>query len=99
MTHQAPLIPTRHAPDIWRRYRLPSSRAINEAAWEDARARGAPVGTCRAGPPGGPTCGGYIEPGEPYGDHRRMFPGRCATCRHETAAPGPAPAPARKARR
>lgn len=91
MTHQAPLIPTRHAPDIWRRFRMPNSHAINSAPWEDARARHQPVGTCR-NLPAGKQCGGYLYPGQPYPVGRRDFyPTVCATCGNETAAPGPAP--------
>lgn len=97
MTHQQPLIPTRHAPDIWRKFRLPSSRAINAAPWEDARAQGHPVGTCR-NQTGQKTCGGNLQPGKPYDVGRRQFfPTKCAVCGNETAAPGPAP-PRRKAR-
>lgn len=93
MTHQAPLIPSRHTPDIWKKYRLPSSRFVNEAAWEDARRQKRAVGTCHATAPTGKQCGGDIEPGQPYAaGARRMFPAVCATCGHETAAPGPAPA-------
>ena len=41
-----------------------------------------------AGPPARPQCGGYLMPGEPYGA-RAMYPTTCASCGHETAAPGP----------
>ncbi|MEU8264457.1 hypothetical protein AB0C02_28025 [Micromonospora sp. NPDC048999] len=91
MTQQAPLIPTRHGPDIWRRFRLTGSHHINAAAWEDARAQRHPVGTCR-NLTSDKACGGNLDPGQPYDVGRRQFfPTRCGTCGHETAAPGPAP--------
>ncbi|SCL32071.1 hypothetical protein GA0070616_4382 [Micromonospora nigra] len=92
MTHQAPLIPTRHGPDIWRRYRLPGSRAINHASWEDARVQGHHVGTCRHTAPSGSgkACGGCLRPGRPYTvGGRHMYPTTCGTCGHEAAAGGP----------
>jgi hypothetical protein len=90
VTHQAPLIPTRHAPDIWRKFRLDGGR-INAAPWEDARARGEPVGTCRA-PAGDKACGGYLTPEKPYQSGPiHWYPTRCGTCGNEAAARGPAP--------
>ncbi|MEV4197033.1 hypothetical protein [Micromonospora globbae] len=98
MTHQAALIPSRHGPDIWRRFRLPGSGAVNAAPWEDARAQGHPVGTCRH-TVNGKACGGYLTPGKPYEVGRRQFfPTSCASCGNEAAAAGPAPARKRKTR-
>ncbi|MEU6387680.1 hypothetical protein ABZ847_29455 [Streptomyces bauhiniae] len=98
MTHQAPLIPTTTGPDLWRKFRLDHSHHVNAAPWLDAIARNAPVGTCRRPAPSGKACGGYLKPaGQP---HRAgpidWYPIRCDTCRHESAARGPAP---RKRRR
>ncbi|MEV4846126.1 hypothetical protein AB0K20_23275 [Micromonospora matsumotoense] len=103
MTHQAALIHQPGRGGIWRRFLLAGpDRAINAAPWMDALAQHSPVGTCRP-------CGGYLFPaGQPYttasqpnasttGHGRQWYPAVCATCKEQTAAPGPAPA--RKRRR
>ncbi|MFI2663714.1 hypothetical protein [Micromonospora carbonacea] len=96
MTHQAPLIPRTDGPDIWRRFRLDGSHRINAAPWEDARARGEPVGTCR-NPTAGKACGGYLKPGKPYRvDRIDWYPTTCGTCGNEAAARGPSPPRRRK---
>jgi hypothetical protein len=86
MADQAALIHHSGGPEIWRRFLLSApDRAVNAAPWLDAVARREPVGTCRP-------CGGYLFPAQPYQVGRRHFyPATCASCQHETAAPGPKP--------
>ncbi|MGW5556875.1 hypothetical protein ACWER9_06585 [Micromonospora sp. NPDC003944] len=92
MTQQAALIHQPGRGGIWRKYLLLPSRTINAAPWLDAYAQHAPVGTCRP-------CGGYLFPGPPYrpsGSRRDFYPATCATCKQDTAAPGPCPRKKRK---
>ncbi|WP_431976160.1 hypothetical protein [Micromonospora haikouensis] len=97
MTHQAPLIPTHHGPDIWRRFRLTGSRRINAAPWMDALSRGEHVGTCRTPTATGKACGGNLKPGKPYrAGPIDWYPTVCDACGSETAARGPAPARRRR---
>ena len=87
MTQQQPLVHIPGRGGIWSRFKLPGTRTVNAAPWMDALARHAPVGTCRRD-------GGYLFPsGQPYtntGSTRQWYPAACATCREQTAAPGPA---------
>lgn len=96
MTQQQPLVHMPGRGGIWRRFLLDGSRTINAAPWLDALAQHAPVGTCR-------DCSGYLFPeGQPYrptGCRRDFYPAECATCKTQTAAPGPAPARKKRGRR
>ena len=96
MSQQTPLVHLPGRGGIWRRFLLPDRRTVNAAPWLDALAQHAPVGTCRP-------CGGHLFPeGQPYrpaGTNRDFYGARCARCKADTAAPGPAPARKKGGRR
>jgi hypothetical protein len=72
---------------IWPR--LLDDGHVIDAAWRDAIAQHAYVGTC--------PCGSYLRPGTPYplGRTRTGYTAVCDGCGHEYGAFGPSDAPAK----